>query len=126
MSWPWFVSFLFCCFLYDGGCKIKAPSRRYKKGGLNTFQFNPPRPMFCCCGRQQSAIQRRHAQKGRDGASPGPIEADCVAKLMLHEKTIVMNNLIKINIIVMPAAILSNEKDKKIPAKFIAGIDDQL
>ena len=45
---------------------------------------------------------------------------------MLHEKTVVMNNLININIIVIPAAILSNEKDKKIPAKIIAGIDDQL
>jgi len=45
---------------------------------------------------------------------------------MLHEKTIMMNNLININIIVIPTAILSNEKDKKIPAMYIAGIDDQL
>jgi len=45
---------------------------------------------------------------------------------MLHEKTVVMNNLIKIIIIVMPAAILSNEKDKKIPAMYIAGIGGQL
>ena len=65
-------------------------------------------------------------QGGRDGASPGPIEADCVVELMLHEKTIVMNNLKNINIIVMPVAILSNGKDKKIPAMNFAGIDGQL
>ena len=62
---------------------IKAPSRDTKRADWTAFSLIRPDLYYRCCGRQ-SAIRCKRKERGRDGASPGPIEADCVVELMLH------------------------------------------